>query len=274
MGRSLHIQTPYSALVLGLAGLAGLLGGCTVSFTHGDPGPDVGVDGRPDVAEIVDVESLADGDSGDAGTVDAAVDVAVIPDAEADAGCPSGTKLCNASCVGVTNPATGCASASCDPCEFAHADALCIGGACALGTCENLWGNCDMDPTTGCETDLTSSVNHCGSCGDPCTLPHATMTCQGTSCQFSSCDTDYRNCDGNLLGTGCETNIGYDDQNCGSCGNVCHQDFNCNNTACRCSSNADCDTGGGGTCDSYYKLCECPTVYCYGPCDTDGSGCL
>jgi len=265
----IHVRT----LLTGL-GVAVLLGACTVSFTHEGPGPDVGVDGRPDVSEILDVVSPADDGAGDSGIVDAALDVAALPDVGVDAGCPPGTKLCNTSCVEVTNPATGCGAQSCDPCAYAHADALCIGGVCALGTCENQWGNCDLDPATGCETDLNSSVSHCGGCGASCSLPHATMTCQGGNCQFAACDGDYQSCDGNLLGTGCETDIGWDDQNCGSCGTVCHAGFDCNNTACRCSSNADCDTGGGGTCDSYYRLCECPTMYCYGPCQSDGTGCL
>jgi hypothetical protein len=260
----------HAGQALAVVGWLMFLGGCTVSFTHEGPGPDVGVDGRPDVSEIPDVLLPGEGGPDEAGSLD----VAAISDAAVDTGCPPGTKLCDDSCVGDSNPATGCAGASCDPCAFAHADALCVNGACALGTCENQWGNCDLDPVTGCETDLNSNVNHCGGCGDPCSLPQATMTCEAGSCQFSICDDDYQSCDGNLLGTGCETNIGWDDQNCGSCGNVCHAGFDCNNTACRCSTSADCDTGGGGTCDSFYRLCECPTSYCYGPCQADGTGCL
>lgn len=245
-----------------------------MSFTHDGPGPDVGPDGRPDVSEITDGTASTDGASEEAGAADAAADAAAMLDAAQDAGCPPGTKVCASACVPVDSPATGCAAATCDPCGFDHASALCVGGACALGTCENLWGNCDMDPATGCETDLTTSVDHCGACGDPCSLPNATMTCQGAACQFVSCDNDWRDCDGNLQGNGCEINIGWDDQNCGSCGNVCYPGFDCNNTACRCSSDTQCDTGGGGTCDSYYRLCLCPTSYCYGPCQADGTGCL
>jgi len=241
-----------------------------VSFTHDGPGSDA----RPDVSELPDVLMTHDGADDSAVIPDAGADAAPILDAAPDAGCGPGAKPCGSSCVSLSDPATGCAAATCEPCDFTHGAALCIAGACALGTCENLWGNCDLDAATGCETDLTSTLDHCGACGDPCSLPHATMSCQASVCQFQGCDTDYRDCDGNLQSNGCETNTGYDNQNCGSCGTVCAPGFNCNNTACRCVTDADCNTGGGGTCDSFYKLCLCPTSFCYGPCQTDGTGCL
>lgn len=34
--------------------------------------------------------------------------------------------------------------------------------------CDTDWGDCDGDPTNGCETDLTSTPANCGTCGNAC----------------------------------------------------------------------------------------------------------
>lgn len=254
----------------------GWASGCTVSFAHRLPvGSDGGADGSLDASVVADgsLDASVIADS-TVEPLDAAPDALGLPDAQADAGCAPGTKWCDTTCVSVDSPATGCAQPSCEPCSYDHASAICVGGACALGLCENQWGNCDMDPATGCETDLTSTLLHCSACNQSCALPQAEMSCVGGGCQFLGCMSGYQNCDGNIQLNGCETDIGYDDQNCGSCGNVCYPGFDCNNTACRCSSSAECDTGGGGTCDSYYRLCKCPVSFCYGPCNAAGTGCL
>lgn len=264
-----HRKTPVGTV---LPVLMLLLCGCTVSFAPKlqgrDGSPDANLDASLDASGLPDAQVEP---------ADAAPDGAVILDAQADAGCPPGTKWCDTTCVSVDSPGTGCAADSCEPCVYDHASALCVGGACALGVCENLWGNCDTDPATGCETDLRVTTNHCGSCPNSCSLPNANMTCVNAACQFQGCVGGYQDCDGNLQLNGCETNTGYDNSNCGSCGNVCYSGFNCNNNACRCSTHAQCDTGGGGICHSYYKFCECPGgsyTYCYGPCNAAGTGCL
>lgn len=89
-------------------------------------------------------------------------------DAAAPETCAPGTKRCGASCVSVSNPATGCASDSCAPCAFAHASALCVEGACALGACEERFQDCDRLPDTGCEADTQVSSSRCGSCTNAC----------------------------------------------------------------------------------------------------------
>ncbi|MDY0000125.1 MAG: hypothetical protein RBU30_02395 [Polyangia bacterium] len=243
--------------------------GCTVRFSPkgktGDGGLDARVDGSLDASTIPD---------GKVEPTDASGDGAVIPDAEVDAGCPPGTKRCDTSCVSVDSPATGCAQQSCEPCVFEHAAALCIGGACALGTCENQWGNCDTVAGNGCETDLTSTLEHCSACNNSCARPHANMSCQDGTCHFSGCQTDYENCDGNLELNGCEVYLKFDPSNCGSCNYQCYSGFECNNAWCRCYSNQDCDTGGGGSCDPTYRLCMCPTTMCDRPCHSSGSGCI
>jgi len=193
-------------------------------------------------------------------------------DSPQDAACAPGSKPCDGSCVPVDNPATGCAGVGCDPCLFDHGVALCIGGACALGQCENGFGNCDDVDGNGCETDTTTDPDHCGACGSDCAYPHASGNCTSGSCSFGACLDDWEDCNDNI-GDGCEVNTRSDDNNCGQCGRVCTVGFDCNNTMCRCVTDSDCDTGGGGECDAYYKLCECsPYNYCNGPCTPTG-GC-
>jgi hypothetical protein len=53
--------------------------------------------------------------------------------------------------------------------------------SCSGPTCDYGWGDCNSDPSDGCETDLTSSSQSCGVCGFPCAA--------GTSCNAASCFT-------------------------------------------------------------------------------------
>ncbi len=47
------------------------------------------------------------------------------------------------------------------------ASVMCAARTCQLDTCEPLFGDCDMDGTNGCETELTENGN-CGQCGRTC----------------------------------------------------------------------------------------------------------
>ena len=91
------------------------------------------------------------------------------PSGSASSACALGTKPCPGGCAAVDAPATGCGAASCSPCSFAHAQPLCIAGACAMGPCENGFADCDHDPTNGCEADLRRDTGRCGSCFAVCT---------------------------------------------------------------------------------------------------------
>lgn len=82
--------------------------------------------------------------------------------------CVPGTKRCGDACVSKSNPATGCAGDSCAPCAFDHAEALCVGGACAMGPCEAGFADCDRTASSGCEADTRVSSSRCGSCDLAC----------------------------------------------------------------------------------------------------------
>ena len=92
----------------------------------------------------------------------------------------------------------------------------CIEGSC---TCDEGFGDCDASQTTGCETELASSVEHCGACGDACNDFHAEASCKEGACELS-CDDGYEDCDG-LAETGCESDLALDPENCGGCGTRC-----------------------------------------------------
>ncbi len=87
--------------------------------------------------------------------------------------------------------------------------------ACAAGT-----GDCDADPSDGCETDITKDPANCGNCGVHCKGPNATGgTCAASSCVLA-CDSGYADCDKDPV-NGCETYLLEDGANCGACGKDC-----------------------------------------------------
>jgi hypothetical protein len=93
--------------------------------------------------------------------------------------CPAGTHACADKCV-ADNDATAC-GAACTVCAVpANATAACAAGACGLGACAAGFGNCDMMPANGCETNLTNDPANCGACGTVCAAP---MTCVNSVCQ-------------------------------------------------------------------------------------------
>lgn len=112
-------------------------------------------------------ESLSSAYREDAGAAPAR-DAGPSVDSTPDAACPVGTKACGGACVSVSSTATGCATASCEPCPELHAGSLCIGGACAVGPCENGWANCNQRADDGCEVDTRASAQFCGSCLNSC----------------------------------------------------------------------------------------------------------
>lgn len=106
-----------------------------------------------------------------------------------------------------------------EPCVLPNARPSCVAGACAIAACEPGFHDCDLDPWTGCEDDL-KSLENCGACGVECYPDGATGTCATGTCAIASCGASYADCDG--VGTnGCEVELLTDEENCGTCGNVC-----------------------------------------------------
>jgi hypothetical protein len=163
------------------------------------------------------------------------------------------------------NPVNGCetdlqtTSAHCGgcnrPCTSAHgSNSTCSGGACTAPTCDPNWGNCDSDNWNGCETDLLSTLAHCGGCNQACTNAHASgSVCSGGSCTAPSCNGGYANCD-NDNRNGCETATNTI-ANCAGCGNACDtaqsQGASCNGSKCTytgcVAGYTNCNNGGPDT---------------------------
>jgi hypothetical protein len=171
----------------------------------------------------------------------------------------------------------------------------CTAGTCGIGTCDQplehcstpWWNDCDGDPATGCETDLTLTDN-CGGCGLRCNLAHATNgchranACDQPNCYVVSCNPGYCYVPG---GPGPRDSIAGNPNSGLGCfyawnssvhcpRNFCVQPSQCSSSMdghacianhCGCTGSADCP--GTTTCDaSGLCLCtdnsQCPSGRC------------
>ncbi len=162
--------------------------------------------------------------------------------------CGSGTKLCGDECVGDSDPAFGCAGSACDRCAVSFAASLkCNGqGRCAPSTCFDGRADCNMDPTDGCEADL-SLPQTCGSCGQTC---KAGEYCAGAQGCVTSCPTGT-----SLCGLSC-IDLTSSASHCGTCTRVCPSAANavatCKASACTITCNpgyGDCDMNPSNGCE-------------------------
>lgn len=209
--------------------------------------------------------------------------------------CPGGLTNCGGNCIDTSADPANCGT--CDNvCSYDHAQAACILSACSLASCDTNWGDCNTDTSDGCEKDLSSDPDNCGSCDNQCTSP---LVCNAGSCT-DQCPGSLTNCDGACVDT--STNI----SNCGTCGNACL--FNNATALCQAGSCsleschdgwADCDsniqtgcevelgtdsncTACGDSCDFANATGQCTQSGCqmtactdsYADCDLDQSnGC-
>ena len=135
----------------------------------------------------------------DAGTDDASVDDAAIDDL-------AGVDL-------------ACTAASCT--STVHGTPMCTSMGCKW-TCDPGFAHCTFGDT-GCDTDTTSNIKHCGSCDGDCTdsVNHATgVACVSSSCTYAACSSGYTDCDGDKR-NGCEANLQTDTRHCGMCTTSC-----------------------------------------------------
>jgi hypothetical protein len=141
-------------------------------------------------------------------------------------------------------------------CNLAHATARCDLGVCRVATCDAGFGDCDLDPLDGCETDLRANPSHCGACGNACMRTNATATCAAGQCAIGQCNAGYGDCD-RVDGNGCETATSNNLAHCGTCGMACSAPANasaaCVGTTCsfRCNVGfADCDGVATNGCET------------------------
>jgi hypothetical protein len=103
-----------------------------------------------------------------------------------------------------------------------HGAFICRQGQCILDQCSPGYGNCDGNPSNGCETSLLTDKMHCGSCNAICvaTMDAISVSCQSGRCRIDACKPPWQDCDGQY-NNGCEVDLSGDPQNCRVCGNAC-----------------------------------------------------
>ncbi len=143
-------------------------------------------------------------------------------DGSASASCTADQKLCASTCVSISDPQVGCGGA-CSVCQPpVNAQSTCVlendVQTCALGICNDQFGDCDNDAGDGCETH-TTTVTHCGSCGTQCNQePYCEPSGKGTYICSNTCD--FQVCP-NGTDAGACVDFRTDVDNCGACGKSC-----------------------------------------------------
>lgn len=180
-------STRWFCLAVALSAGCSLVNG-QVSFDGGtDPGVDAG-----DAGASEDSGMNEDGGS-DGGTPDCVEDeVRPCPGGSEIGECDPGTQICVdgawSDCMGQIGPTDEICDGLDNDCDnvidglhaslSCGANAACDMGTCRASTCPGGMGDCDGDIGNGCETDVTSSVEHCGVCGNACVW----------ACEAGACD--------------------------------------------------------------------------------------
>jgi len=166
-----------------------------------------------------------------------------------DQGCAAlgaSMKCCSGACTDTDADGANCGGCGV-ACAPAHAAAVCSGGACSPGACEGGYGDCNHDPSDGCEVHVALDPNNCGGCGTTCNIDHAEAGCS-SGCYIAACVFGWADCDGEAQ-NGCEQSVVADAKNCGACGQSCgtapHGMVGCINATCQLTSCSkgflDCD---------------------------------
>jgi len=105
-------------------------------------------------------------------------------------------------------------------CVTPNATPTCAGGLCLVQQCNTGFKDCDMAPANGCEVNIQNDPNNCGGCNVKCSIANGTAACVNGMCAVGTCANGFADCDGQV-NNGCETPVGTDTSNCGTCGHVC-----------------------------------------------------
>lgn len=82
-------------------------------------------------------------------------------------------------------------------CTLPNATTSCSQGVCTIVACNAGYGDCDGDPSNGCEANLGADPNNCGQCGLVCAGNNGGAVCISGGCVIT-CDAGFGNCDGAL----------------------------------------------------------------------------
>ncbi|MEZ4407046.1 MAG: hypothetical protein R3A52_11285 [Polyangiales bacterium] len=139
-------------------------------------------------------------------------------------------------------------------CEVANPYQRCRDGVCGL-FCERPRLDCDRDVRNGCETDVRTSVDHCGACDNRCAAgPHQVAACADGACA-PRCEAGWADCNDDPS-DGCEADLSLP-AHCGACGNACPS------SAPRCARATDGPSGA--TAYTCALVCDGETPATCGP---------
>jgi Cys-rich repeat protein len=134
--------------------------------------------------------------------------------------CQAGWSCCNNTCSNPIVDVANCGGCGI-VCALPHATPTCVARACAVGSCDPAWADCNGRAQDGCEVEIDNNINDCGQCGHGCSVMHATPNCVNGQCGIDTCISPWADCNGRVT-DGCETQVGGSDvTNCGACGLHC-----------------------------------------------------
>lgn len=159
--------------------------------------------------------------------------------------CEAGLTCCSGLCADLKADFNHCGTCG-GVCAAINGGAICASGTCRVA-CQAGWGDCNGDASDGCETDLSATPGHCGSCARSCSYANAEATCRVSRCALGACKPGFADCDGQAS-TGCEVDTATDGKHCGGCGQRCTLPH----TSPRCAASA-CVVG---TCEAGFGDCD------------------
>lgn len=190
--------------------------------------------------------------------------------------CPSGQDVCGGACADLETDPDHCGACGND-CNVARASSTCRSGACAAGTCDDGYEDCNGDLATGergngCEVNTSTNALHCGGCNVACAEDEQ---CNEGSC---SCMAPGGTGECSPSGCGCESSEGcyYTTATSWTCfpaGSVGEGE--------PCESNDDCEAGHSCVSDTCRAYCgqgqacdgDCSPVYVDGELVADWNYC-
>jgi hypothetical protein len=190
--------------------------------------------------------------------------------------CNPGFADCNLDATDGCEVNTGTSTASCGRCGAAcnppNGTAACVAGVCTVGACDDGFGDCNSNPTDGCETNVRTSTTHCGRCMNECPArANGFPGCVVGACVIS-CTAGFADCN-DVATDGCETNTRTATAHCGTCGRECTAaggTASCVSSVCRV---AGCDAGRGDCDGMTANGCEVDVTTSVPNCGACGMAC-
>jgi hypothetical protein len=140
------------------------------------------------------------------------------------AACTQGFDDCNNSYADGCEANLGTSGTNCgfcgNGCTAANGSAQCSLGTCTIAGCDAGFDNCNNTYSDGCEANLRTNVNTCGTCAIQCSVANGAPACTNGQCGVASCVAPWENCN-NTYGDGCEVNTNTNISNCGDCNQAC-----------------------------------------------------